>query len=158
MPDVLKIKIGDQFVGIPAIRGDTGKTSYQYATEGGYTGSEADFAIKLASDATKLEIGDITDDITTGGVAKVASAEVMKNFNIQSMLKSSDIKGTTQTMTVDENYAIQRILHTDTSTLATVRDDVFTYSENIVTEVRTLATGETLTLVHNLDTFETTIA
>ena len=139
-------------------KGDTGKTSYQYATDGGYTGSETDFATKLASEATKLEIGDITDDITTGGVAKVASAEVMKNFNRQTMLKSNDIKGTKQTMTVDTNYAVQRILHTDTSTLATVRDDVFTYNENVVIEVRTLATGETLTLIHNLDTFETTIA
>ena len=32
------------------IKGDTGKSAYQYAVEGGYTGTEAEFAAKLAAE------------------------------------------------------------------------------------------------------------
>ena len=32
------------------IKGDTGKSAYQYAVEGGYTGTEAEFAAKLAKE------------------------------------------------------------------------------------------------------------
>ena len=48
-----------KYVGIPAIKGlkgDTGatgvagKTAYQYAVEGGYTGTETEFAAKLAAE------------------------------------------------------------------------------------------------------------
>ena len=51
-----------EYVGIPAIKGtkgdpgETGKTAYQYAVEGGYTGTEAEFAKKLASGALIVTI------------------------------------------------------------------------------------------------------
>ena len=32
------------------IKGDTGKSAYQYAQEGGYTGTETEFAAKLAAE------------------------------------------------------------------------------------------------------------
>ena len=37
-----------------------------------------------------------------------------------------------------------------------VRTDVFTFGTSTITEVRTLATGESLTIVTNTDTLETT--
>lgn len=45
---VLKIKdSGNQWVGIPTING---KSAYAYAVDGGYTGTEAQFALKLAQE------------------------------------------------------------------------------------------------------------
>ena len=39
-----------KYVGIPAIKGTDGKSAYQYAVEGGYTGTEVEFAEKLAAE------------------------------------------------------------------------------------------------------------
>ena len=39
-----------KYVGIPAIKGTDGKSAYQYAVEGGYTGTEEEFAAKLAQE------------------------------------------------------------------------------------------------------------
>lgn len=41
---------------IPAIKGDKGKSAYEYAQEGGYTGSEAEFATKLAEQSASSQI------------------------------------------------------------------------------------------------------
>lgn len=38
-----------KYVGIPAIKGTDGKSAYQYAVEGGYTGTEEEFTAKLAA-------------------------------------------------------------------------------------------------------------
>ena len=39
-----------KYIGIPALKGTDGKTAYQYAVEGGYTGTEAEFTEKLAAE------------------------------------------------------------------------------------------------------------
>ena len=39
-----------KYIGIPAIKGADGKSAYQYAQEGGYTGTETEFAEKLAAE------------------------------------------------------------------------------------------------------------
>lgn len=39
-----------KYIGIPALKGTDGKTAYQYAVEGGYTGTETEFAAKLAAE------------------------------------------------------------------------------------------------------------
>ena len=41
--------LGDTDTGKPS-RGDTGKSAYAYAAEGGYTGTETEFAAKLAQE------------------------------------------------------------------------------------------------------------
>ena len=44
------LKVRDQngnFVSIPAIKGEDGRTAYEYAKDGGYTGTEAEFAALL---------------------------------------------------------------------------------------------------------------
>lgn len=38
-----------KYIGIPALKGTDGKSAYQYAVEGGYTGTETEFAEKLAA-------------------------------------------------------------------------------------------------------------
>lgn len=55
-----------KYVGIPAIKGTDGKSAYQYAVEGGYTGTEEEFAAKLAADnVTKknISLGRHTDGL-----------------------------------------------------------------------------------------------
>ena len=51
---VLKIKNGNQWVNIPTIKGDDGKSAYEYAVDGGYTGTEEQFAQKLAAEYVKF--------------------------------------------------------------------------------------------------------
>lgn len=42
---------------IPSIKGDPGKSAYQYAQDGGFTGTEEEFTAKLAQDTySKTEI------------------------------------------------------------------------------------------------------
>ena len=44
MSDILKIRDKDgNFVGIPSIKGDNGKSAYEQAVEGGYKGTEEEF-------------------------------------------------------------------------------------------------------------------
>lgn len=71
-------------------------------------------------------------------------------------LQEENIPGTTQTITFDANGEISQIVHKNSSNVA-VRTDVFTFGTNTITEVRTLSTGETLTIVTNTDTLVTTV-
>lgn len=49
--------------GLDGKDGLDGKTAYQYAVDGGYTGTEADFAVKLATDGV-LSVNDKTGTVT----------------------------------------------------------------------------------------------
>lgn len=52
---------------IPGIKGDAGKSAYQYAKEGGYTGTEAEFMTLLVEVASKAPFyGYGTDDLVAG--------------------------------------------------------------------------------------------
>lgn len=74
---------------------------------------------------------------------------------IDNLLQVENIFGTTQSITFDSAGNVQSITHKDGSN-NTVRTDVFTFAANSVTETRTLSTGESLTIVTNLTTLETT--
>lgn len=67
-----------------------------------------------------------------------------------------DIPGTTQTVTFNANDQPASVVHT--SGTDTVRSDVFTWGDDTVTEVRTLANGRHVTYVTNLTTLVTTIS
>lgn len=71
-------------------------------------------------------------------------------------LQEENIPGTTQTITFDASGNVSQIVHTDESDVA-IRTDAFTFGTNTITEVRTLNTGESLTIVTNLTTLETTV-
>lgn len=66
----------------------------------------------------------------------------------------TDIKGTIQNFTVVGGNVTQ-ILHQIGGT--TVRTDTFTYTTNLITEVRTLSTGQTLTYKYHTDTLQTEV-
>ena len=71
-------------------------------------------------------------------------------------LQWDNIPDTTQSIVFDQQGNIASITHTDSGSVA-VRTDAFTFGENTITEVRTLNTGESLTLVTNLTTLVTTV-
>ncbi len=69
----------------------------------------------------------------------------------QKMLMLDNIPDTTATPTFDSNGDVTQITHTDVQS-NTVRTDVITRTTTELTEVRTLATGEVLTIVTNRST------
>ena len=71
-------------------------------------------------------------------------------------LQEETIPDTTQTIAFDASGNVSSITHKDGSN-NTVRTDAFTFSGNTITEVRTLSTGESLTIVTNTDTLVTIV-
>lgn len=59
-----------------------------------------------------------------------------------------------QTIAFDSAGNIQSVTYKENNVV--VRTDVFTFAASTITEVRTLASGESLTIVTNTDTLETT--
>ena len=72
------------------------------------------------------------------------------------LLQEDNIPDTTQSITFDSDGNVSQIVHKDSSQTA-VRTDVFTFGASSITEVRTLSTGESLTIVTNTDTLVTTV-
>ena len=71
------------------------------------------------------------------------------------LLHDDLIDDTTQTITFDTFGNVTQITHTRND--VAVRTDVFTFSDSAITEVRTLSTGESLTIVTNTNTLVTTV-
>ena len=67
-----------------------------------------------------------------------------------------NIKGTNQFIIFNGDGTVQKVQHKD-GLSALIREDVFTYATNLITEVRTLTLGGTLTLINHLDTLETEV-
>ena len=72
------------------------------------------------------------------------------------LLLAETIPDTTQTISFDSAGNVSQIVHKDSNN-NTVRADVFTFGENTITEVRTLNTGDVLTIVTNTDNLVTTV-
>ena len=72
------------------------------------------------------------------------------------LLQEETIPDTTQTISFDSSGNVSSIVHKDGSN-NTIRSDAFTFGTNTITEVRTLYTGETLTIVTNTTTLVTTV-
>ena len=79
-----------------------------------------------------------------------------KTFVVSDDLLSDNIKSTTQSIVFNADRSVQKIQHKD-SFGGIVRDDVFTYTTNQITEVRTLSDGQAVTYKYHLDTLETEI-
>jgi seryl-tRNA synthetase len=70
-------------------------------------------------------------------------------------LHDDEIDNTVQTITFASDGSVQKIEHKRNNVI--IRTDTFTFATNMITEVRTLNTGETLTIATNLTTLETTV-
>jgi len=78
----------------------------------------------------------------------------LEDTSAATLLTQEEIPGTTQRYTFEEDGTIKKIEHVQNG--QTIRTDAFTFAENVITEVRTASTGETLTIVTNTATMETT--
>ena len=122
--------------GIQGVKGDTGEKGEKGdAGEQGPKGDKGD-----PGEVTQVEFDALADD-----VSDLKSAIVLMQENIP---------GTVQTIAFDSAGNIQSVTHKKNNVV--VRTDVFTFSASTITEVRTLASGESLTIVTNTDTLETT--
>jgi hypothetical protein len=73
-----------------------------------------------------------------------------------SLAESTQLKGTTQSITFNTDGTVQKVQHKDSGNVV-LREDVFTYSTNLITEVRTLSSGGSVTFKYHLDTLETEV-
>lgn len=106
-------------------------------------------SIKFPGLSDTYTVPQIDSTLTQQG--KAADA---KKTGISLMLLSDDIPDTTQTYTFVDG-TVSQVTHSRNGTV--VRTDAFTYETSTITEVRTLNTGESLTIVTNLTTLETSV-
>lgn len=120
---------------------------------------------RLKETDTTLSVSGKAADAAATGQAISAEAEARAEAdtalgNDVDDLKSAmsllhdEIPNTVQTYTFTDG-SVSQVLHKSGNT--TVRTDTFTYATNTITEVRTLNTGESLTIVTNLQTLETAV-
>lgn len=93
---ILKVNINGEWVDIPAMRG---KSAYEYAKDGGYTGTEAEFAERLAFLMNGAMAGyvDGTDIVLSGDLAP-------GTYTFSYLVRKSD--GTTETVTIG-SYTVE---------------------------------------------------
>lgn len=89
-----------------------------------------------------------TDETVEGQITDLKSA-----LNKQDLFHE-EIPNTIQMYTFS-NGGVSQVIHSRNNEI--IRTDTFTYGSSTITEVRTLNTGETLSIVTNLATLETTI-
>lgn len=81
----------------------------------------------------------------------------VSNAELQTQLAQNlTIKGTTQSIVFNTDGTVQKVQHKDSSSVV-LREDVFTYESNLITEVRTLSSGGSVTFKYHLDTLETEV-
>ena len=104
-----------------------------------------------------------TTTVRDGSISRVKLNQDMQektdavvDIQIWNLLQAETIFGTTQTMTFDSSGNILQIIHMGANNVA-VRTDSFNFESNSITEIRTLSTGERMTIVTNTDTLVTTV-
>lgn len=96
---ILKIKDAEgNVIDIPAIRG---KSAYEYAKEGGYTGTEADFIKDLAENG----LSDIIDNLTTNASDKPLSAK--QGVQLKALIDAIVVPTKTSQLTNDSGLATE---------------------------------------------------
>lgn len=101
---------------------------------------------KPTPDATLTKTGQAADAKAVG--------DQLSGLKEDFILQMDEIPDTVQSYTFADG-TVSQIVHKRSG--VAIRTDVFTYGENTITEVRTLNTGESLTIVTNLTTLETTV-
>lgn len=99
----------------------------------------------------------MSEEIAMSAYKKAKTADGKADANAASIASLTNyIKGTTQTYVFNTDDTIASITHKDANNNV-VRTDVFTYGVDTITEVRTLASGGTITIVFNTTTFQTEV-
>lgn len=136
------------------------------------TNGTAKYQLTKITNAIDQEITDRTSADTTlqGNIEAEATAraeadtaindqitELKEDLTTESkyqMLLCDEVPDTVQAYTFSGG-SVSQVAHNRSNTA--IRTDVFTYTDNTITEVRTLNTGESLTILTNLTTLETTV-
>ena len=127
-----------------------------------YTGSQAGYTYghwyywdgSAWADGGVYNSGAVDNAMSTSSTNAVQNKVITAYVTARVNLYSDVVPNTSQTLTIDSNGTITQILHKSGGT--TIRTDVFTYTPTTATEVRTLNTGETLTITTDLSTYATT--
>ena len=123
--DALEANIG----GVSMLRGADGKSAYQYAVEGGYTGTEEEFAAKLAA-----EIPAVDATLTQSGQAADAKAVGDALAEMEAAYQPDLPEGYIYVQEIPENA--------DTSKIYVLPDGyAYEYSEHTVIEKHNANTG-----------------
>ena len=109
-------------------------------------------AAQQAAEAAQAAAEQVAESIPQDYSAMSADVADLKSA---STLQAENIPDTVQTITFDSEGNVQMITHTRDN--VAVRTDAFTFAESTITEVRTLSTGESLTIVTNTTTLQTTV-
>lgn len=116
---------------------DVGSSDPQYHNNAKYYKEQAE----AVAESIPEDYSELSDDV-----------DQLKNAL---MLQEETIPDTVQTITFDSAGNVSAITHTANN--VAVRTDAFTFGTDTITEVRTLSTGESLTIVTNTTTLQTTV-
>ena len=142
--DKLEEVAGDQIEVVAGIRYDT--------DEQGLTDAQQENARKNIDAVSSEELASGLGDLETEIGADVA------DLRGALLLEQDEIPDTVQSIAFDGGGNVQSIMHKKrTNQSETVRTDAFTFAGSTITEVRTLASGESLTIVTDTDTLVTTV-
>ena len=129
-------------------------TAYPAGTYVTYTDGNL-YILPNGHDANATWANTTKTQVSVGGELSELKSAIAQDA-IDNLLQVENIFGTTQSIVFDSADNVQSITHKDGSN-NTVRTDAFTFAANSITEVRTLNTGETLTIVTNTTTLVTTV-
>lgn len=107
----------------------------------------------LVIDTTLTQSGQAADAKVTGDEIADVKADLDQTEIYQSLL-AEEIPDTVQNYTFSDG-SVTQITHVRNAD--TIRTDAYTYGTGTIIEVRTLGTGESLTITTNLDTLETSV-
>ena len=121
------------------------------------SGMAADAAAtgQAISDEAEARVGAVTAEAEARAAADTAMGNEVDDLKSATSLHDDEIDNTVQIITFASDGSVQKIEHKRNNVI--IRTDTFTFATNMITEVRTLNTGETLTIATNLTTLETTV-
>ena len=132
----------------------SGKAADAAAT-GQAISDEAQARTQAVTAETQARQQAITAESQARQAADTALGNDVQDLKSANSLHDDEIDNTVQTITFASDGSVQKIEHKRNNVI--IRTDTFTFAANMITEVRTLNTGETLTIATNLTTLETTV-
>ena len=143
---------GDKLTALSGITADAFSTSADYAAGDYVTYNGSLYKFTAAHTAGAWNASHVTAVIVTDEITDLK--DDLSENDILLKLLADDVPNTVQTYTFT-NGAVSQVNHTSGQTVT--RTDTFAYGASTITEVRTLNTGESLTIVTNLTTLETSV-
>ena len=92
---------------------------------------------------------------TAPGLMSAADKVKLDDISVEMLLHMDEINDTVQSIVFDSVGNVSTITHVRNNVM--IRKDEFAFGDGTITEVRTLNTGETLTIVTNTTTLVTTV-